>query len=572
MKKFFLGFFAFIGIVVVGLLALLMTIGLTHSDKTQKALPDKMVLTLALDHELRETTPKSSVFDIVGTPYLSLYETIQTLDRARQDRRIVGLAARLDNNKMGLASMQELRSAIDRFERSGKFAYVYIDDLGASSAMSEYWLASQFNQIWLHPIGSIALTGFAVEIPFARELLDKVGIEPELLHQGKYKSFPESVMRNEISPENSEMTSSMLYSIEQGFYHDVGVSRKISSVQMDDFISQAMIPAENALADGLVDSIGYRDEFDSYLEQTTKGAAAIPLENYHTNGVRSVAGDKMALINVHGALTTMPADQAFSDDVVSADLVSGAIRDAAESNDIKAIIIRLDSPGGTPLAADIIRRAIQVATHTKPVIISMSNTAASGGYWMSTAANAIIAQPTTLTGSIGVFGGKFNAEKLFDKLGINWATVSDHDNSDLWSISKPYSDVSRQKIDGMMAYTYQQFIRRVAEGRKMPPDQVEKIAQGRVWTGEQALKIGLVDKLGDLETAVDTAKSMAKISEQRSISLEIFPKPLNPFQQLMKFVKQGIPAPLIGSWMKNNLSAILVNTLQEFSWSNYQIR
>ena len=206
MKKFLLGFFAFIGIVVVGLFALLITIGMTHGDKTPKSLPDKMVLTLALDHELHETAPKSSVFDVIGGPNMTLYETIQTLDRARQDQRIVGLAARLDNNKMGLASMQELRSAIDRFERSGKFAYVYIDDLGASSAMSEYWLASQFNQIWLHPIGSLALTGFAVEIPFARVLLDKVGIQPELLHQGKYKSFHESVFRNDISPENSEIT------------------------------------------------------------------------------------------------------------------------------------------------------------------------------------------------------------------------------------------------------------------------------------------------------------------------------------------------------------------------------
>jgi protease-4 len=270
----------------------------------------------------------------------------------------------------------------------------------------------------------------------------------------------------------------------------------------------------------------------------------------------------MALVNVHGALTSVSPDDAVSDDVVSADQISGTIRDATEAHDIKAIIVRVDSPGGTPLAADTIRRAIQIATHSKPVIISMSNTAASGGYWMSTSANAIIAQPTTLTGSIGVFGGKFNAKKLFEKIGLNWATVSDHDNSDLWSITKPYSDSSKQKINAMMEMTYQEFIRRVAEGRKMTPDAVEKIAQGRVWTGAQAIKIGLVDQLGGLDTAVATAKSLAKIPEQRAVNLDVFPKPLNPFQQLIKLIRQGVPGPLVGSWINNNFSAILSSALK----------
>lgn len=565
MKKFLVGFFAVIGFIVVALIALGITGVVLQKDKLPENLPEKMILTLSLDHELRETVPHSSVLDVLAEPEMTLYETIQTLERARQDSRVEGLIARLDSNGMGMATMQELRDALRRFERSGKFAYVYIDDLGGSSAMTEYWLASAFDQIWLHPVGSLALTGFSAELPFARQLLDKIGIEPELLHQGKYKSFPESVMRDHISDDNRKMTLSMIKSIKNSFYQDVDQTRHVKAAQMDGFIKQSLIPAEDALKGGLIDAIGYRDEFDSYLEQKTDGTEAVAVEAYHADGVRSVPGEKMALVNVHGALTTVPADEAFSDDVVSADLIASTIRDAAEADQVKAIIVRIDSPGGTPLAADILRRTIQIATQSKPVIVSMSNTAASGGYWMSTSANAIVAQPTTLTGSIGVFGGKFNAARLLDKLGVNVDTVSTHDNSDLWSVSKPYSAESVRKVEAMMETTYKQFVNRVAEGRKMTPEQVEKIAQGRVWTGAQAKEIGLVDRLGGLDQAVSIAKDMAKIPEQNAVTLELFPKPLNPVQQFLKVAKQGLPLPFMGSWLKDNLNTFIQNTLVQLN-------
>jgi protease-4 len=467
----------------------------------------------------------------------------------------------LKNGHFVLASVQELRNAIQRFRRSGKFAYIYSDTLGDQPSLPEYWLASSFDEIWLQPLGDLAINGISAEVPFARNAFDKFGIEPEMLHVGKYKSYPESMMRTSASPENREMVEDMLKQLNLLFVADISQERRIKHNILQDLMKQSPLPADQALIEGLVDSIGYHDEFDSYLEQVSKGSQPISFEDYHMNGPRPVPGEKIALITVTGVLAAEGTPDVMGEGIASAEQIVSAIEEATDLKSIRSIIIRVDSPGGTPMAADMIRRSISLASIRKPIIISMSNSAASGGYWMSIAANKIVAQPSTLTGSIGVFGGKFNIAGLWRKLGVNWQSFPAENQNDLWSVNKPYSTQSRQKIEKTMQRTYDTFINHVAMGRKISPDQVKLLAQGRVWTGAQAFDKGLVDALGGLDVAITLARDLAKIETGKAINIEPFPKPKSPIDQLLELVQRGGSSHLISTvfknWLDTNIKSLM---------------
>lgn len=555
MKRFITFFFAVIGFFFFSLIVLGITLFSMSANRQVKQLPTSMVLTLSLDKGIQEAPSQTNIFSFTPAK-TNLQNTIHTLEIARKDSRVNGIAVHLSQTRMGIASMQELRNAVLRFKRSGKFAYIYADTLGNGPAMSEYWLATAFDQIWMQPLGELAITGFSTEIPFGKDFLDKIGIEAEIHHQGKYKSFPETVMRNDMSEESRTMTLSLLSDMQSQFNGDVSATRRVKPSVLVQAMQDAPLMADQAVVNGLIDAIGYRDEFDSYLESSTNGAQPVAFEDYQADGPRTVPGEKLAVVNVLGALTSVSPEESSPGEIVSAEEATAAITEASEARHIKAIIVRVDSPGGTPLAADMIRRAIQLARAHKPVIVSMSNTAASGGYWMSAGADAIIAQPGTLTGSIGVFGGKMNLQKLWGKLGVNWARVGDNGTGALWSPNVPYDEQARAKVDASMARTYEQFKTYVEQGRKLSPEHVEEIAQGRVWTGAQAVKNGLVDQLGGMDVAITRAKELAKISSQRPISLELFPKPLNPLQQLLQFTRKGSPIPFMGTWFDAHITTL----------------
>jgi len=563
MKRIIIGFLAIVGFFVVLFTAISILAFSLKNDSKAKQLPEQMVITMALDSDIRETDPQSSLLNSLAEPKPTLQEMIQTLDLARQDNRVKGLAVHMDEGEYGIATIQELRDAILRFRKSGKFAYVYADTLGNNPAMGEYWLATAFDQIWLQPLGEVAITGFATEMPFGKDFLDKIGVEPEILHQGKYKSMPEMATRNEISPENMAMTKSLLGNLQDQFNRDVTKSRHITNSALAAAMHDAPLTAADMLTNGMIDSIGYQDEFDGYLEQITEGARAVPFENYQANGPRPIPGEKIAIVHVIGTLANTDSKDSPVGDIVSANEIVSAIQDATDQHNIKAIVVRVDSPGGTPLAADMIRRAIEIARTQKPVVISMSNAAASGGYWMSVDANAIVAQPGTLTGSIGVFGGKVNLEGLWKKLGIHWDEVAATEATGLWTMNKPYDAASRKKVEASLSRIYEQFVQHVSKGRKMSPAAVEEIAQGRVWTGDQAFRNGLVDQLGGLDIAIVKAKQLAKISMRRPVSLEMFPKPPNPVEQLVQLLQQGLPFKLFGadSLIKGLTQIMTVNSL-----------
>lgn len=545
MKRIITGILALIGFFVVMVVAITIAFVSMKGDKKTRQLPSQMVLTLSLEDGLRELQPQTGMMSVLTPPIPTLQDIVHTLDLARQDQRIRGLTVYIRDGQFDIATTQEFRDAIARFRKSGKFAFVYAHTLGDHPAMTEYWLATAFDQIWLHPMGELAITGFGTEMPFAKTFLDKLGIEAEIMHVGKYKSMPETVTRTKISKDNREMTQALLNDLQNQFTADVLATRPIKKDMLEQIMTQAPVAAVDVLAMGLIDSIGYGDEFDSYLEQITSGAKPVSFNDYQVHGPRPVPGERIALVQVVGTLTDNETYNATLDGVVSARAIVQALQDAADRHSIKAIIVRVDSPGGTPMAADMIRRAIELARIQKPVIISMSNSAASGGYWMSVNADAIIAQPGTLTGSIGVFGGKLNLSNMWKNLGVNWDTVGDKSADNMWSMNRPYGKDARARIETSMTRTYDKFIDLVSKGRDMKPQDVQELAQGRVWTGAQALENGLVDYLGGMDVATTRAKELAQIAKLRPVTLEIFPKPPNPIEQLMQLLQQGSPFQLI---------------------------
>jgi protease-4 len=561
MKKLLTIFFVSIGVIVTSVVALAVAAALFKAQRAPQNLPDRMVLELSLDNGLKEAPPRANLPALLGQPpAFTLQQIVRALDRARLDSRVAGLSFHMTGGDYPAASSQELRDAVLRFRQSGKFAALYADDLGSGKSTTEYRLASAFGEIWLHPLSELAINAYAVEIPFARGLLDKIGVKGEIQHAGKYKSYPESIMRSSASDDNAEMTKSLLNDLQVQLEKDIAAGRKIEIAAVRNLIAEAPIAAEDALKAKLIDRLGYYDEFEAALEQKAEGAENVDLALYGILTARNAPGQKMALINVNGALTTANGAQAMAHDIVSAEEIVEALRDAAEEPSFKAILIRLDSPGGTPLAADMIRRAIELARAQKPVVISMSNTAASGGYWMSVAANTIVAQPSTLTGSIGVFGGKIDVSELWEKLGVNWQRFPEDASTDLWSINAPYSVASSAKRQAAIDRTYAQFLKIVANGRKMKVADVEQMAQGRVWTGAQAKELGLVDTLGGLDTAISAAKALTKIPENAPVALILLPKPLTPVEQLVQLLGGGgLPLRLMKAEAQASLDALFLS-------------
>jgi protease-4 len=542
MKTFFMRFFAVIGLLITILMVSLITFAIKQKERATYTFPDNMVLTLRIADSLVEAPEPSSIFNPFKQTPLTAQQIVQAIDLAAQDSRVKALKLNLKTGQYGLAQLQEVRDAITRFRATDKKALIFADTLGDGPALGSYYLATAFDQIWMQPIGELAITGFHAETPFGRDLFAKIGIKPQILHHGRYKSYPESLMRNSMSDDNRTMMTSLLGDLYGQFTTRIAADRQLSPEALAHEIENAPLSADRALISGLIDSIGYQDEMDAYLEQITSGATSVSLEDYAFYNTRQKPQKSAfaAYITIEGTLMDVDENDGFlGSGIASADGAAKAIQDAVDHERIAAILIRINSPGGSPIAAEIIRRAIVNATSRKPVIISMGDSAASGGYWVSAAANAIVAQPATLTGSIGVFGGKIALDSLWKKLGVNWEAISHGKQAGIWSVNTPYSPSEQAAIEASLTRIYDAFIARVAQGRNLTPEQVDTIAQGRVWTGKQALEIGLVDALGGVDKATQILREKAQIAENRSLTLIPFPEQPSPMAQLLKFAQRG---------------------------------
>lgn len=458
--------------------------------------------------------------------YDGLFDIISAINQAMDDDRIKGISIKNNSIVAGMAQTKALRDALLSFKESGKFIVSY----GDFYSQKDYYLNSVADTIYLNPVGALDFKGLAMERMYYKDFQEKYGVKMEVVRHGKYKSAVEGYISQEMSDANREQISVFLQSMWDEMRKEISASRNISSDELNTLADElAGRTATKALNAKLIDKIGYEDEFEAGIqhamgENTLVNRMDIYEYATYTGNRRAndSSTDKIAVIYAQGEIMYTEGDENTIGQVV----MSEAFTEARENPNVKAIVLRVNSPGGSALASELIWREIELTKRTKPVIVSMGDLAASGGYYISCNADKIFAEPNTITGSIGVFGTIPNIHELAEDLGINAEQVGTNKNSVDYSIFEPLSDEQRALIKEGIEDIYDLFTQRVADGRGMTQEAVDEIAQGRVWTGNDAVKIGLVDEIGGLDMALEAAASAAEISNYQILELPVYEKDL----------------------------------------------
>ncbi|CAD0006048.1 signal peptide peptidase SppA [Flavobacterium chungangense] len=467
---------------------------------------------------------------------IGLTDVINAIEAAKTDDKIKGISILNDESSLGLAQYKDLRNALESFKKSGKFVWAYAN----TYSQKEYYLNSVANTIYLNPAGDLDFKGLSSEVMFFKDFQEKSGIHMEVIRHGKYKSAVEPFLENKMSDANREQITALLNSIWSTVVADISKSRNIPVTKLneiaDGLLARTPEMAKNA---HLVDIIAYEDVYHNAIKKALKVTGdddynKISILDYTQNNVTTAltntATDQIAIIYAQGEIGSGEGDV----NQIGEGSMRRSLQEARKNEDVKAIVLRVDSPGGSALTSDLIWREIEITKKVKPVVVSMGNYAASGGYYIACNANKIFAEKNTITGSIGVFGVLPNFSPLANKLGINTEQVKTHENSANYSPFVPVDEKFKAFTLESVEHIYNTFVTHVAEGRKMTFAQVDAIAQGRVWSGTEALKNGLVDQIGGLNDAIAEA---AKIAKVKSYSTENYPEYEKDFNDLLS----GLP-------------------------------
>jgi protease-4 len=529
MRRFVLGLFAAIGVTAV-----LFVIGLSAAVwwlvASRPSLPGSILLTVDFGRGLVEGKSQDPLSELAFGKKQTLRGFLDALARAGDDARVKGLYARFSGDNIGVAKGQEVRDAIRDFRAKGKFAVAFTDSFGEfGGGTRPYYIATAFDEIWLQPMGSVGLVGLRSEIPFFRSALDKLGVLPRFEHREEYKSAANSLTETAMTGPQREEIESLLGSISGQIVRGIAETRKLPEDQVAALIDRGPFFAEEARAASLVDRIGYRDEAIARAsERAGSGAVLVTLSRYLDGaGAPHDSGPKIALIYGTGMITAGGgnASPLSGDSEMSAREVTRAFRQAFGDSEVRAILFRVDSPGGSAVASETIwREVVRAREHGKPVIVSMGEVAGSGGYYVAAPADKIVAEPATLTGSIGVLAGKLVIAGLLQKIGVSVDTAERGANAGMFSAFQDFSPEARRRLDAFLDQTYRGFKEHVAAGRHLSADQVEAIAKGRVWSGEEAKAKGLVDELGGFGVALRLAKEAAKLPVDKEVKLAVFPR------------------------------------------------
>ncbi len=462
----------------------------------------------------------------------SVIEVIDAIETAKTDKDIKGISILKNNLSIGLAQSKAIRNKLEEFKKSGKFVYAYSDVL----SQKDYYLNSVADQVYLNPVGELDFKGLASEVIYMKDLQEKSGVKFEVIRHGKYKSAVEPFLAQEMSPENREQVTVLLQSIWETVVTDISVSRKIDVTTLNSIANDlgARTP-KLALATKLIDKIGYEDEYHDLIRKKLKVEKD---EEYNKISISDYAGiadspstnfkaeNTIAVIYAQGEIQGGEG----SVNVIGEGSINRSLKEAREDEDVKAIVLRVDSPGGSALTSELIWREIELTKKVKPVVVSMGNVAASGGYYIACNSDYIFAESSTITGSIGVFGMLPNMTQLGKNIGINAEQVKTHKNASGYSVFEPLDEGFKNMVLESIEDVYGTFIKRVADGRKMTTEQVDAIAQGRIWTGTDAIKNGLVDKLGGLNDAIKHAATLAKIKDYRT---DNYPEYKSSFEDIL---------------------------------------
>jgi len=554
-----LGIFIYSAVSIIFLLIFFsIMVSSVSNDKTVEMKPNS-VLKITLNETIMDRASDNPLDNFNFGSFeknetLGLNDILNDIKKAETDENIKGIYMELGTLDAGITIIEEIRNALLEFKKTDKFIYCNSDYYSQKS----YYLATVADYLYLTPTGNLDFIGFSMQVMFYKNALDKLGIEPQIIRHGKFKSAVEPFMLDQMSDENKEQLETFMFSIWDDFIAKISLQRNISSDQLNNYADNLSIStAEKSVELKMIDSLKYKDQIITELTsltgvETYEDINFVTLSDYNKVPEKEIddnfklVKNKIAIIYALGSIEMGEGDTY----TIGSDGISEAIREAREDENVKAIVLRVNSPGGSALASEIILREVILAKEKKPVVVSMGDYAASGGYYIACAADKIIASPNTLTGSIGVFGMFFNAEKLLeDKIGVNVNTVSTNKNSDIGAFYRNMTPDEVNYMQYMIEDIYSKFITHVAEGRNMTTAQVDSIGQGRIWSGLNALDLGLIDELGGLNRAIEVAAELASLEEYRIINL---PEIKDPFAQILDDFSTKIRTKLLIKAMGND--------------------
>jgi protease-4 len=521
--------------VIAALVAVLVVRGLASPK-----LPSDVVVAVNLSGPIVEVAAEDPFAEVFGEQLLSLRDLRTALLRAAEDDRVQGVRLKIGSFGAGLATVQEIRNLLQQVRAAGKWTSAYLETAGEfTPGNGVYYLATACDEISLHPGGDVNLIGFSVRSPFLGGTFDKLGIDTEFPGRGAYKTARFMYTERDFTPEAREMVDWLVGSLFDQLVDGVASGRAMDHGQVRNLIDQGPFLGDETADAGLVD---HREDWTSFtdrIDDKAGDAEVLGFRDYLSRGPDFNRGPKIAVVTAVGQIMRGPSRREFNpffgmNDVMGSDTVAAAFRSIRKHDDIEAVIFRIDSPGGSALASEIIREEMARTAEKIPVVVSMSNVAGSGGYWITCGAQRIVADPGTITGSIGVFTGHLNMSEFYsDKLGITFGKADFGAHADIYGGLDDWTDEQRAIVDRVLDRIYDQFVTLVSESRGMTWDEVDAIGRGRVFTGEQAVDNGLVDALGGFDIAVDEAKALAEIDVDRDVQLIDFPKAQPWWQQLV---------------------------------------
>jgi protease-4 len=528
----------------------------TSSSEKVVDVKDNSVLHLKFDYPIKDRT-SNNPFESIDFSTFEAHENmgldliLKNIAKAKDDAKIKGIYLDLTSMNTGMASIEEIRNALKDFKKSGKWIVSYSEVY----TQSTYYLASLSDKIYLNPAGLVEMRGLSTQLMFFKNALEKLEVEMQIIRHGKFKSAVEPYMLEKMSDSNREQMELILNTAWGSMLKDLSESRKISIAELNAIADDIKIQtAKDALTHKFVDKLVFKDEFLDELKKRV-GAESyddinyISLSKYNNStpeNKEKKSKNEIAVIYASGDIISGKSN----DGSMGSETISEAIREARLDENVKAIVLRVNSPGGSALASDVMWREVVLAKKAKPVVVSMGDVAASGGYYIACAANKIVANEKTITGSIGVFGVIPNAQGMFNnKLGITFDFAKTNKHADIMTMFRPLTAEEKDIIQIGVENIYDDFITKVGEGRGMSKEQVDSIGQGRVWTGLDAKKIGLVDEIGGIDEAIAIAKGLAKLDDY---SLVDYPKLKDPFEQFMLSLTEGAETKILKTYLGEN--------------------
>ncbi len=534
-----LGLFVFLFILFFGFIIIAALFGNNEKTVTVK---DNSVIELNLEEVTNDYAGKFLYedFEFLNEEKTNgLSDVINAIDAAKTDSKIKGISILNNISLLGMAQSKALRDKLEDFKKSGKFVLAYAN----SYSQKEYYLNSVADTIYLNPVGEMDFKGLSSEVMFYKDFQEKTGIKMEVIRHGKYKSAVEPYLANEMSEANREQISVLLNSVWNSVVADISKSRNISVDRLNEIANGLLARTpEMAKAEKLIDKIAYEDEYHDGIRKALKVKKdeeynTVSIIDYahknSTTGKKPATDNTIAIIYAQGTILNGEGDV----NIIGEGSMRRSLQKARKDKNVKAIVLRIDSPGGSALTSDLIWREIELTKKVKPVVVSMGNVAASGGYYIACNASKIFAEETTITGSIGVFGTLPNITKLTNNIGIHTEQVKTHQNAAGYSIFLPLNEGTKGTLQESVENIYKVFVGRVAQGRNMKFEAVDSIAQGRVWTGTDALKIGLVDKIGGMDDALKEAAKLANIKEFKTADFPAYEKKFGDLFGGMPFMK-----------------------------------